>query len=162
MVSLWDNRSTLACLPQADDIELPVKPDWLTPEMTKETMTVEQVDQFMRWKSERTATYEANARAVSKRLAFSRMLWVAERFKDEEEFYFPHQMDFRGRVYAVPLFLNRGDDASHGLLQFANSVPITNQEGADWLAIHGAGLWGVDKCSMKERVEWVRAHQKEI
>ncbi|OCJ67957.1 hypothetical protein A6U97_04445 [Agrobacterium tumefaciens] len=163
MVSLWDNRSTLACLPQADDIELPVKPDWLTPEMTKETMTVEQVDQFMRWKSERTATYEANARAVSKRLAFSRMLWVAERFKDEEEFYFPHQMDFRGRVYAVPLFLNpQGDDASHGLLQFANSVPITNQEGADWLAIHGAGLWGVDKCSMEERVEWVGANQKEI
>ncbi|CDN47538.1 DNA-directed RNA polymerase [Neorhizobium galegae] len=163
MTSLWDNRSTLACLPQADDIALPEKPMWLTPEMKREDMTVEQVDQFMRWKSERTAIYEANARAVSKRLAFSRMLWVAERFKDEEEFFFPHQMDFRGRVYAVPLFLNpQGDDAAHGLLQFANSVPIGDEEGANWLAIHGAGLWGVDKCSMEERVQWVKDNEEGI
>lgn len=163
MTSLWDNQSTLACLPQADDIPLPEKPMWLTPEMKREDMTTEQNEEFSRWKSERTTIYEANARAVSKRLAFSRMLWVANRFKDEEEFYFPHQMDFRGRVYAVPLFLNpQGDDASHGLLQFANSVPITDQEGADWLAIHGAGLWGVDKCSMEERVQWVLDNEEGI
>ncbi len=163
MASLWDNLSTLACIPQADDMPLPEKPMWLTPEMKREDMSPEQLEAFSRWKSERTTIYEANARAVSKRLAFSRMLGVATRFRDEEEFYFPHQMDFRGRVYAVPLFLNpQGDDASHGLLQFANSVPITNQEGADWLAIHGAGLWGVDKCSMEERVAWVVANQREI
>ncbi len=163
MTSLWDNKSTLACLPQANDIPLPEKPDWLTSEMKREDMTTEQNEEFSRWKSERTAIYEANARAVSKRLSFSRMLWVANRFKDEEEFYFPHQMDFRGRAYAVPLFLHpQGDDASHGLLQFANSVPIGDEEGASWLAIHGAGLWGVDKCGLDERVEWVKENQREI
>lgn len=163
MTSLWDSQSTLECLPQADDMPLPEKPLWLTPEMKREDMTVEQVEEFQRWKGERTTIYEANARAVSKRLQFSRMLWVANRFKDEDEFYFPHQMDFRGRVYAVPLFLNpQGDDASHGLLQFANSVPIGDEEGASWLAIHGAGLWGVDKVSLGERVAWVEENEAEI
>ena len=163
MTSLWDNQSTLACLPQADDMPLPEAPFWLTPEMTREDMTPQQVEEFAAWKGERTAIYQSNARAVSKRLSFSRMLWVANRFKDEECFYFPHQMDFRGRVYAVPLFLHpQGDDASHGLLQFANSVPIGDEEGANWLAIHGAGLWGIDKCSMEERVAWVYEHQEEI
>lgn len=163
MASLWDNQSTLACIPQADDMPLPEKPMWLTPEMKREDMDAAQLEEFSRWKSERTAIYEANARAVSKRLAFSRMIGVATRFKDEPEFYFPHQMDFRGRVYAVPLFLHpQGDDAAHGLLQFANSVPIGDEEGANWLAIHGAGLWGVDKVSLEERVEWVHLHQREI
>lgn len=163
MTNLWTNNSSMDVLPQAEDLPLPVKPDWLTDEMTRETMTEWQQADFGRWKSERAATYEANARAVSKRLQFSRMLWVAERFKDEPEFYFPHQMDFRGRVYAVPLFLNpQGNDAAHGLLQFANSVPIGNQEGADWLAIHGAGLWGVDKVSMQERVDWVNENSAEL
>jgi DNA-directed RNA polymerase len=163
MTTLWDNRSPLDCLPQAEDEELPARPLWLTDTMKQEEMSPAQVEEFRTWKSRRTQVYEANAKAVSKRLQFTRMMWVAERFKTEDEFYFPHQMDFRGRVYAVPLFLNpQGDDASHGLLQFANSVPITDQTGADWLAVHGAGLWGVDKVSMEERIGWVEEHQGAI
>lgn len=163
MTTLWESRSEIHALPQANDHPLPEAPRWLTGEMTKEDMSPMQVEEFSRWKSERAGLYEANAKAVSKRLQFSRMLWVAERFKDAEEFFFPHQMDFRGRVYAVPLFLNpQGNDASHGLLQFANSVAIGNEEGANWLAIHGAGLWGVDKVSMAERVEWVKQNEAEI
>lgn len=163
MTHLWDNQSTLAIVPQADDMPLPVKPAWLEGNITKEDMTPEQMEEFGRWKSECTVIYDANARAVSKRLQFSRMLWVANRFKDAEEFFFPHQMDFRGRVYAVPLFLNpQGDDANHGLLHFANSVPIGDEEGANWLAIHGAGLWGVDKVSLEERVAWVKENEREI
>lgn len=69
MASLWDNLSTLACIPQADDIPLPGKPSWLTPEMKREDMDTQQLEEFSRWKSERTTIYEANARAVSKRLA---------------------------------------------------------------------------------------------
>lgn len=163
MTTLWDTKSEMDCLPNADDQELPVRPSWLIKGMTKEDMTVAQVEEFQKWKSESATIYEDNAKAVSKRMSFTRMMWVAERFKEAEAFYFPHQMDFRGRVYAVPLFLNpQGDDASHGLLQFANSVPITDQNGADWLAIHGAGLWGVDKVTMEERIEWIEQRTAEL
>lgn len=163
MTSLWDARSQVDVIPQAEDQPIPARPEWLQEGMTKENMSPDQYAQFARWKSERAAVYEDNAKAVSKRLQFFRMLSVAERFKGEEEFYFPHQLDFRGRVYAVPLFLHpQGSDHARGLLTFANSVPIGNQEGADWLAIHGAGLWGVDKCSMQERVEWIENHSRAI
>ena len=163
MRTLWDNQSTLGNLPMSEDEPLPEAPLWLEPGMTKEDMTPDQLEQFMRWKAERAAIYETNAKAVSKRLQFSRMLWVAERFKDVEEFYFPYQLDFRGRVYAVPLFLNpQGNDAARGLLTFANTVPITDQDGADWLAIHGASLWGVDKVGLQERVEWVIENEAAI
>lgn len=163
MTHLWDTKSEIDCLPHGDDMPLPVEPAWLKPGMTKEDMTPAQLDEFKSWKSNRAAIYEDNAKAVSKRLQFSRMLWVAEKFRQEDAFYFPHQMDFRGRVYAVPLFLNpQGNDAAHGLLQFANSVPIGDEEGAKWLAIHGAGLWGVDKVSLEERVSWVLENEAEV
>ena len=163
MKTLWDNQSTLGNIPVSEDEPLPEAPLWLTPGMKKEDMTEEQLEQFLRWKSERAAIYEANAKAVSKRFQFSRMLWVAERFKDADEFYFPYQLDFRGRVYAVPLFLNpQGNDAARGLLTFAGTVPISDQDGADWLAIHGAGMWGVDKVSLRERVEWVIENEDAI
>ena len=163
MRSLWDNQSTLGNIPSSEDEKLPETPLWLEPGMKKEDMTEDQLEHFLRWKSERAAIYEANAKAVSKRFQFSRMLWVAERFKDAEEFFFPYQLDFRGRVYAVPLFLNpQGNDAARGLLTFASTVPITDQDGADWLAIHGAGMWGVDKVSLQERVAWVIENEEAI
>jgi len=163
MVELWDNQSTIASIPQAEDLPLPEKPLWLTPEMKTEDMTPAQVGEFQKWKSSRTSVYEANARAVSKRMQFGRMLWVANRFKDEPEFFFPHQLDFRGRVYAVPLFLHpQGNDAARGLLTFASTVPIGDEEGARWLAIHGAGLWGVDKVGMDARVQWVLDNEEAI
>lgn len=163
MKNLWDNQSTMGKLPCSEDEPLPEAPLWLQQGMTKDDMTEDQLEQFQRWKTERAVIYEANAKAVSKRFQFSRMMWVAERFKDAEEFYFPYQLDFRGRVYAVPLFLNpQGNDAARGLLTFASTVPINDQEGADWLAIHGAGLWGVDKVTMRERVSWVYENEEAI
>jgi len=92
-----------------------------------------------------------------------RTLAVAERFRDEEAMYFPHQLDWRGRAYPLPLYLTpQGNDMQRGLLEFANGVAITDQDGADWLAIHGAGMFGYDKVSLEERVEWVMQHEAQI
>jgi DNA-directed RNA polymerase len=97
-----------------------------------------------------------------KRIAFSRMLWVANKFK-EQEFFFVHSLDWRGRAYPVALYLQpQGNDAQRGLLEFSSLCPINDQTAADWLAIHGAGLWGVDKVSMEERVQWVLDNEAEI
>jgi DNA-directed RNA polymerase len=61
----------------------------------------------------------------SLRLQLVKILSVSESFEDEEAIYFPHQMDFRGRAYAVPMFLNpQGSDLAKGMLTFANGVPI--------------------------------------
>jgi DNA-directed RNA polymerase len=72
-------------------------------------------------------------------------------------------LDWRGRAYPVPLYLQpQGSDLQRGLLTFADGLPISNQLDADWLAIHGAGCFGFDKVSLEERVQWVKDHHEEI
>lgn len=161
--TLWDNGSTLGGIPSADDLPLPPKPQFLEEELPRELWTEEQVNRFKEWKREATDTYSANAKLKSLRLQFAKVLMVAEMFEEEEEIYFPHQFDFRGRAYAVPMFLNpQGSDVAKGLLEFANAVAINDEEGRAWLAIHGSNSYGYDKVSLEDRVRWVEEHEAEI
>lgn len=163
MAKLWADQSTCGMVPHANDLELPIKPYWLTGEMTKEEMTPEQLIEFKEWKGRCVQTYDENAEMESKRLSFLRTLWVAEKFKDREEFFFPHTLDWRGRAYPVGLYLHpQGSDECRGLLEFSELCPINDQESANWLAIHGAGLWGKDKVSFEERCAWVEANTDKI
>lgn len=160
---LWKNGSTLGGIPSAEDLPLPVKPAFLEMEVPREEWTEEQLTEFKQWKRQATDTYAANAKLKSLRLQFAKVLMVAEMFEEEEEIFFPHQLDFRGRVYAVPMFLNpQGSDLSKGLLEFANAVPINDDEGAAWLAIHGANTYGFDKASLQARVDWVEENEAQI
>jgi len=156
MEFFWNNHCDILIIPQAEDEPLPTKPAWLISDMTKDTMSKQQLETFKEWKHACGQVHERNAEALGKRLAFTRMLMVAKRFANHEEFYFPHQLDWRGRVYPVPLYLTpQGNDAQRGLLEFARACPITDDDGVLWLAVHGAGLWGVDKVSLEGRKQWV-------
>ncbi len=162
MKTLWDSGTTLGIIPEVNERPLPQKPAWLTPEMKKDDMTEDQFRAFLDWKTDCARVYDENASLVTKRAAFSRMLWVADKFVDET-MYFPHTLDFRGRVYPVPLFLHpQGDDTQRGLLSFGQKVPVGDEDGALWLAVHGAGCWGVDKVSLEERRHWIEDHEQEI
>ena len=79
-----------------------------------------------------------------------------------DKFYFPHNMDFRGRAYPIPPHLNHiGDDLSRGLLLFAEAKPL-GERGLRWLKIHLANLCGFDKGSFDERVQFVEDHLGDI
>ncbi|KAF3325980.1 DNA-directed RNA polymerase 2B [Carex littledalei] len=89
---------------------------------------------------------------------------VARQMKDEEGFYYPHNLDFRGRAYPMHPYLNHlGNDVCRGLLQFAEGRPL-GQSGLRWLKIHLANLYagGVDKYSFDGRVEFTESHLDEI
>ncbi|KAG6872157.1 hypothetical protein C0995_012475 [Termitomyces sp. Mi166 len=76
--------------------------------------------------------------------------------------YFPHNLDFRGRAYPLPPHLSHiGDDLSRGLLKFAEARPL-GERGLRWLKIHLANLYGYDKASFDERVDWVDAKLDQI
>jgi DNA-directed RNA polymerase len=95
-------------------------------------------------------------------MALNVQLSTAERFLDAPAIYFPHSMDWRGRLYPVPAILNpQGSDVAKGLLHFAEGKPLT-ERGARWLKIHTANLFGVDKVSLDARVAWVAAPREEI
>lgn len=160
---LWNNGSTLGGIPSAEDLPLPTKPHFLEVELPREEWTDEQVNLFKQWKRSATDTYAANAKLKSLRLQFAKVLMVAEMFEQEEEIYFPHQLDFRGRAYAVPMFLNpQGSDLSKGLLHFAEGLAINDQESLSWLAIHGSNSFGYDKDTLEGRVKWVEDREGEI
>lgn len=101
-------------------------------------------------------------RDKSKRTATAYKLRTAERFLEEKAVFFPHVLDWRGRVYPLPNQLHpQADDIGKGLLQFAEGKAI-GLEGIKWLKIHLANTYGVDKVSFKERLEWTEAHREEI
>ncbi|KAL3311756.1 hypothetical protein Ciccas_009659, partial [Cichlidogyrus casuarinus] len=100
----------------------------------------------------------------------SRSLWassvyllsIASKYKDET-FYFPHSMDFRGRVYPCPPhFSYMGSDISRGILKFAKGVPL-GEKGFDWLLIHLTNLSGLKKrASNTERLQFANSLMHEI
>ncbi|KAJ5690476.1 hypothetical protein N7462_004868 [Penicillium macrosclerotiorum] len=88
-------------------------------------------------------------------------LEVARSFRDET-FYLPHNMDFRGRAYPLPPYLNQmGSDNARGLLLFSKAKPL-GVSGLRWLKIQIANLAGFDKASMSEREQFAMDHLDEI
>lgn len=59
---------------------------------------------------------------------------IAEEFRDDV-FYFPYNMDFRGRTYPVPPNLNiLGSDFCRGVLMFDEAKPL-GERGMYWLKV---------------------------
>ena len=84
--------------------------------------------------------------------------------KDEEGFYYPHNLDFRGRAYPMHPYLNHlGSDLCRGILEFAEGRPL-GKSGLRWLKIHLANLYagGVDKLSYDGRVAFTENHLDDI
>ncbi|KRX83247.1 DNA-directed RNA polymerase, mitochondrial, partial [Trichinella pseudospiralis] len=71
-------------------------------------------------------------------------LTIANHFRDDV-IWFPHNLDFRGRVYPCPPHFNHmGDDVCRGLLLFAKGQPL-GEKGLDWLKVHLINLTGMMK-----------------
>ncbi|TVY90924.1 DNA-directed RNA polymerase, mitochondrial [Lachnellula willkommii] len=79
-----------------------------------------------------------------------------------ESFYFPHNMDFRGRAYPIPPYLNHmGADHCRGLLKFGKGKEL-GVAGLKWLKIHLANVFGFDKASLTEREAFSNTHKDDI
>jgi DNA-directed RNA polymerase len=153
LTEVWVHGLDLPVLPPKEPLPLPPKPfDINVNEVTRTA-----------WKREATKVYEHNATTIHKRMAVANTLNVAQMFKDEAAIYMPYQLDFRGRIYAVPMWLNpQGPDYARALLTFAEGKPIGDTTGPGWLAIHGANCFGVDKVSLLDRISWVEEHEDDI
>jgi Autographiviridae RNA polymerase len=100
-------------------------------------------------------------KGLQKVMAFR--LSLSERFLDEPQFYFPYQLDHRGRAYPVPQLVNpQSDHIGRSLLEFAEGKPLGGR-GAYWLAIDIANwYWKKNKVSFDKRLRWVNEHEAEI
>jgi DNA-directed RNA polymerase len=138
----------IAGLPKANPIPLPPRP------------TAE--GELKLWKREAANIHESNKKSFSARQDLLLALGTADSFMDASAIWYPHQLDFRGRAYPVPLHLNHvAEDPRRAMLRFAKAVPVADDR---WLRIHAANCWGhgIDKASFDERVEWVRGSASDI
>ncbi|KAI0447576.1 DNA-directed RNA polymerase [Xylaria telfairii] len=97
----------------------------------------------------------------SERCFMNFQLDIARAFRDQT-FYFPHNLDFRGRAYPIPAYLNHmGADNVRGLLRFAAGKEL-GESGLRWLKVQLANVFGFDKASLEEREAFTTDHIKDI
>ncbi|XP_023141143.2 DNA-directed RNA polymerase, mitochondrial [Amphiprion ocellaris] len=89
-------------------------------------------------------------------------LSIAHHMRDEI-FWFPHNMDFRGRTYPCPPYFNHlGSDVTRAILVFAEGKPL-GLKGLDWLKIHLVNLTGLKKrSSLQGRLEYANTIMEDI
>lgn len=168
MHEAWKLGREIGSLPSEKDWKEPVQPVAKPPcrcycDTKKEWSKTPDGQAWKAWRRMAHDVHERNVRGKSRRVQAAKVLWVADMFRDDAAIYFPHQLDFRSRVYAMPMFLHpQGPDYARGLLMFAEGKAITNPMARNWLAIHGANSYGIDKVSFHERVDWVRKHGTQI
>ena len=118
---------------------------------------------FLQWKREAKEVRELNAMETGKRIGVAKTLKIASTMSQHEKFYFPYQLDFRGRIYTIPAYLTpQGTDLSKALLRFADARPLGNMQAVKWLAIHVSNTFGNDKVSLDDRHSWTLQHQEQI
>lgn len=114
---------------------------------------------------------EAEAVRKAKTIRSALTISAFSSLRDVEEFYFPWNLDWRGRMYpATSLISPQGADLCRGCLEFADGTPL-GREGAKWLAIHLCNLAGADKeivegeyrtRTPEEREAWTLQHSVEL
>lgn len=141
---VWDKDLAIAGIPRREAETVPTRPD------------LEDDDPALKeWAKAASEVHGRNATRVSHYISQWRTLKLAERMSHEPVFYFPHMLDFRGRMYPIPTELSpQGGDLHRGLLTFGIPKPVMAED-AGWLAIHLANCHGVDKVSLDERMAWV-------
>lgn len=77
-------------------------------------------------------------------------------------FYFPYQLDFRGRIYAIPQTINhQADDFARALIEFDEASAV-NDESEYWTAIHLANVFGLNKRTLDKRYAWCNENRKQL
>ena len=97
----------------------------------------------------------------SLRCSLNYTLEVANRFRNFT-MYFPHNIDFRGRAYPIPAYLNHmNGDFNRGLLKFKQKKKL-EEHGWKWLKVHLANVYGHNKVSFDDRCKFTEDHMADI
>ncbi|KAI9797462.1 MAG: DNA-directed RNA polymerase [Piccolia ochrophora] len=151
MLSAWNSGEGVADIPPADpQLEYPPEPTPSADPMSRPNW----IKQLRHVENEKAGLH-------SQRCFQNFQLEIARAYL-HERFYFPHNLDFRGRAYPIPPYLNHmGADNCRGLLMFSEGKTL-GASGLSWLKIHVANVFGYDKASFTEREHFSMQHLPEI
>ena len=83
---------------------------------------------------------------------------------EDKDFYLPHSLDFRSRIYPIPSFNHYGADHQKALFYSARPKRVNGAVGAQWLYVHIANCADfkdengvkLTKKSINDRIAWVQ------
>jgi DNA-directed RNA polymerase len=153
MLEAWNTGEAIANLaPESPIFEIPPEP---------QNNSSQDPFERLRWLRSIKAMENTRKGLHSQRCFQNFQLEIARSFRNET-FYFPHNVDFRGRAYPLPPYLNHiGADHCRGLLMFGTGKPL-GKTGLRWLKIHLANVYGYDKASLTERENFAAQNITEI
>lgn len=151
MLQAWNSGEAIADFPPAEP-KLEAGPE---PEQSRDPA------ERRRWLRALKSIENTKSAMHSIRCFTNFQLEIARAFRDET-FYFPHNVDFRGRAYPIPPYLNHmGADHCRGLLKFGVGREL-GARGLKWLRVHISNLAGYDKASLTEREQYTIDHMDDI
>ncbi|KAJ1260156.1 hypothetical protein BS78_10G211000 [Paspalum vaginatum] len=143
--TIWSRGGGIAGLVDKADIPLPEQPE------------SEDADEMQKWKWSLKKIKKTNRELHAERCDTELKLSVARKMRDEDGFYYPHNLDFRGRAYPMhPHLSHLGSDLCRGVLEYAEGRPL-GKSGLCWLKIHLANKYGggVEKLSHEGKLAFV-------
>ncbi|KAI1083450.1 DNA-dependent RNA polymerase [Whalleya microplaca] len=151
LLEAWNSKQKIANIPELDpQIPLPEEPDAQGDPMKRRE-----------WLLALRLVENQKSALHSERCYMNLQLEIARAFKDQT-FYFPHNVDFRGRAYPIPTYLNHmGADHVRGILLFAKGREL-GENGVKWIKVQLANVFGYDKASLKEREKFATDHLPDI
>lgn len=151
MLEAWNKGDGIANIP-------PLNPNLKTP---KEPEVTNDPTERRKWLRQMRQMENLRGSLHSQRCFQNFQLEIARALVNEK-FYFPHNLDFRGRAYPIPPYLNHmGADNCRGLLVFGKGREL-GTEGLRWLKIHLANVYGYDKASLSDRENFAMSHTDDI
>ncbi|KAI9152137.1 DNA-directed RNA polymerase [Paramyrothecium foliicola] len=140
MIEAWNSGDAIANLPALDpQLEIPAEPDSSADPL-----------EHRAWARAVKAIEHERSGLHSERCFMNLQLEIARALRNQT-IYFPHNVDYRGRAYPIPTYLNHmGADHTRAILKFAKGKEL-GARGLRWLKIHLANVYGLDKVSFDER-----------
>ena len=153
---LWKAGGNVIGVPRANPIPELDRPHGYNPDAPQGKRWNDVPEDVLKeWKFEQSRIKKQNILDKPERMSFCFKMQYADEMRDRGAIYFPHQLDWRGRGYPTPLYLNhQGDDVCRGLLQFAEPHEL-DDDAMGWLKIHLANCCGVDGVAFEDQERWV-------
>lgn len=127
----------------------------------KDDATEKELQTFKFWKKKCKEWYTAENTRAGRFLGTISKIKELVQVQDEQAFYCPTFLDWRGRLYFRSTLNPQSADVIKGCMDFAEGKRL-GKEGLYWLWFHIANCCGYDKADPDERVRWAQEHWTQI
>lgn len=161
------NQGSGLGLPSSEPTPRPVNPvrdefDGLRGKELLAAMHPDEQREFQDWKTDMRQWYESENERVATLLSSTRTISAAKLYSSYPYLHFVYTVDSRGRIYSRSSTVSpQGGDLQKALIQFHKGKAL-GKRGRYWLAVQGAGCYGVDKVSFDARVAFIEEMEEEI